>query len=240
MFIAVGHSQRQESRLADDDFRVAISSLFTDRMNNRRGIMASRDPRVDAYLQKSADFAKPILSHLRDTVHSAAPSTEETIKWGMPFFMYKGRILCSMAAFKAHCAFLFWKGAEIVGQSADRSDEAMGQFGRITKVSDLPSKKALTGYIKKAMMLHEIAKSPPKLKPRAKKPPIPMPAPFKAALAKSRKASASFEKLSPSHRREYLEWITEAKTDATRDKRIATSIEWISEGKSRMWKYEKP
>lgn len=203
--------------------------------------MASRDPRVDAYIQKSADFAKPILTHLRETIHSAAPSAEETIKWGMPFFMYEGRILCSMAAFKAHCAFLFWKGAQIVGQSADRSDEAMGQFGRLTKVSDLPTKKALTGYIEKAMALHEeIAKSPLQPKAKAKKPPIPMPAPFQAALAKSRKASAAFEKLSPSHRREYLEWITEAKTDATRDKRIATSIEWISEGKSRMWKYAKP
>ncbi len=139
--------------------------------------MASRDPRVDAYIQKSADFAKPVLAHLRDTVHSAAPSTEETIKWGMPFFMYEGRILCSMAAFKAHCAFLFWKGAQIVDQSADRSGEAMGQFGRITKVSDLPSKKALTGFIKKAVALHkEIAKSAPQPKAKAKKPPIPKPA----------------------------------------------------------------
>ncbi|MEO7368682.1 MAG: YdeI/OmpD-associated family protein [Gemmatimonadaceae bacterium] len=203
--------------------------------------MASRDPRVDAYIQKSADFAKPILAHLRDTVHSAAPSTDETIKWGMPFFMYEGRILCSMASFKAHCAFLFWKGSQVVEQSAGRRDEAMGQFGRITKVSDLPSKKELTGYIRKAIALHEeIAKSPPVPEPKAKKPPIPMPAPFKAALTKSKKASAAFEKLSPSHRRDYLEWITEAKTDATRDKRIATSVEWIAEGKSRMWKYEKP
>ncbi len=203
--------------------------------------MAPRDPRVDAYVRKSAVFAKPILTYLRETVHSAAPSAEETIKWGMPFFMYDGRILCSMAAFKAHCAFLLWKGSQIVDKSADHGNKAMGQFGRLTSVADLPSKKALTGFIKKAMTLHEeIAKSPPQPKAKAKKPPIPMPAPFKAALAKSMKASAAFEKLSPSHRREYLEWITEAKTGATRDKRIATSIEWISEGKSRMWKYAKP
>jgi len=133
--------------------------------------MASRDPRVDAYIQESADFAKPILTHLRETVHSAAPSAEETIKWRMPFFMYEGRILCSMAAFKAHCAFLFWKGSQVVGESADRSGEAMGQFGRITKVSDLPSKKVLTGYIEKAMKLHEeIAKSSPRPRAKAKKP----------------------------------------------------------------------
>ena len=200
--------------------------------------MASRDPRVDAYIQKSADFARPILEHLRDTVHSAAPSAEETIKWGMPFFVIDGRILCSMAAFKAHCAFLFWKGSQVVGDSAHRSDKAMGQFGRITKISDLPSKTVLTGYIRKAMVMHEeLAKSPPRPKPKTKKPAIPMPAPFKAALAKSKKASAAFDKLSPSHRREYLEWITEAKTEATRDRRIATSMEWIAEGKSRMWKY---
>ena len=201
--------------------------------------MASRDPRVDAYIAKSVEFSRPILTHLRDTVHSAVPGAEETIKWGMPFFMYNGRILCSMAAFKAHAAFLFWKGSQVVEPSANRNDEGMGQFGRLTKVSDLPGKKVLTGYIKKAVTMHaELAKSPPKPKPRAAKPPIPMPASFKSALGKDKKAKAAFEKLSPSHRREYLEWITEAKTDTTRDKRIATSIEWIASGKSRNWKYQ--
>ncbi len=240
MLIAARHSQGKNLALQVSTSEWQFLRSSTDRMNNHRGIMASRDPRVDAYVEKSADFAKPILTHLRETVHSAAPSAQETIKWGMPFFTYNGRILCSMASFKAHCAFLFWKGSQVVEQSANRSDEAMGQFGRITKVSDLPSKKALTGYIKKAMALHEeIAESPPRPKPKAR-PPIPMPAPFKAALAQSKKASAAFEKLSPSHRREYLEWIAEAKTDATRDKRIATAVEWISEGKSRMWKYAQP
>jgi Uncharacterized protein conserved in bacteria len=202
--------------------------------------MASRDPRIDAYIAKSADFAKPILAHLRETVHEAAPAAEETIKWGMPFFMYNGRILCSIAAFKEHCALHFWKGRQVIDPAASRGENAMGQFGRIKRVADLPSKRVLSGYLKRAMDLHaEIAKSPPVTKPKAAKPPIPMPSAFRAALGKNRKAKTSFDELSPSHRREYLEWITEAKTDATRDKRIATALEWISEGKSRNWKYAK-
>lgn len=201
--------------------------------------MASRDPRIDAYIAKSADFAKPILTHLRDTVHAAVPTADETIKWGMPFFMYNGKILCSIAAFKEHCALHFWKGREILGAEAIGAD-GMGQFGKIRKISDLPSKKVLSGYLKRATELHEsIASTPRPKKTRAAKPPIPMPSAFRAALGKNRKAKTSFDELSPSHRREYLEWITEAKTDATRDKRIATAVEWITEGKSRNWKYEK-
>lgn len=202
--------------------------------------MASRDPRIDAYIAKSADFAKPILTHLRETVHAAAPTANETIKWGMPFFMYNGKILCSIAAFKEHCALHFWKGSQVVAPAANRGEEAMGQFGKIRRVADLPSKKTLSGYVKRAMELHEeIAKSPPMKKARTTKPAIPMPSAFRTALGKNRKAKTSFDELSPSHRREYLEWITEAKTDATRDKRIATALEWISAGKSRNWKYEK-
>lgn len=130
--------------------------------------MSSRDPRIDAYVEKSADFAKPILTHLRETIHAAAPGADETIKWGMPFFMYNGRILCSIAAFKQHCALHFWKGSEVVPPDANRGEEAMGQFGRITRVADLPSKKVLTGYVKSAIDLHDdIAKSPPLKKRKA-------------------------------------------------------------------------
>lgn len=199
----------------------------------------ARDQRIDAYIQKSADFAKPILTHLRETIHGAVSNADETIKWGMPFFMYNGRILCSIAAFKEHCALRFWNGSQVVVAGANRGEDAMGQFGRIKRISDLPSKQALSGYMKRAMDLQELAKSPRAKKTKAAKPPIPMPPAFRTALGKNRAAKTSFEELSPSHRREYLEWITEAKTDATRDKRIATTLEWISEGKSRNWKYEK-
>jgi uncharacterized protein YdeI (YjbR/CyaY-like superfamily) len=202
--------------------------------------MAPRDPRVDAYIEKSADFSKPILTHIRETVHFAAPSAEETIKWGFPHFMYGGTILCSMAGFKEHCAIHFWKGDLVVGHERAAASDGMGQFGRITKLSDLPSKKVLTGYVKRAVKLNEErAKAPKVPKPRQSKPEVETPAPLLAALKKNRKAKVTFDSLSPSHRREYVEWISEAKTDVTRDKRIATTTEWLTEGKSRNWKYER-
>ncbi len=196
------------------------------------------DLRIDAYIDKSAAFAKPILRHLRTVVHDACPEVEESIKWGMPCFNYHG-ILCSMAAFKEHCAFGFWKASLILGpKSGDGS--AAGQFGKIAKVKDLPPKTILTGYIRKAMKLNEEGvKSPTRSTDRPKKPDIPVPAYFSAALAKNRKAKAGFESFSPSHRREYLEWITEAKTQATRERRMASALEWLAEGKSRNWKYER-
>jgi uncharacterized protein YdeI (YjbR/CyaY-like superfamily) len=202
--------------------------------------MASRDKRVDAYIEKSADFAKPVLAHIRDTVHAGAPGVEETIKWGFPHFMYGGKILCSMAAFKEHCAIHFWKGDAVPGQDRDTPREGMGQFGRITKLSDLPPEKILTGHVKAAVKLSkERAKAAPAAGPKVKKPELEVPAPLVTALKTNRKAQAMFDSLSPSHRREYIEWIVEAKTDATRDKRIATTTEWLTEGKSRNWKYER-
>lgn|SRR5262249_36987429 len=198
--------------------------------------MPQKDARVDAYIAKAQPFAQPILKHLRATVLSASPELEETIKWGLPSFMYHG-IVCGMAAYKAHVAFGFWKSKLILDTKGMPVDEAMGQFGRITKLSDLPPKRALVGYVKKAMQLNEDGVT---VKRASKpKPPIATPAALKAALAKAPKARATFDALSPSHRREYLEWVTEAKADATRDKRIATTIEWLSEGKSRNWKYER-
>lgn len=200
--------------------------------------MPARDPRIDAYIARSADFARPILTHIRDVVHSACPDVEETMKWSSPHFMYKG-MLAGMASFKAHCAFGFWKGALVTGDST-RGAEAMGSFGRITKISDLPSRTALAGYVKKAMQLNEENVPRPKTKvPRSPRKEIAIPADFSNALEKNRKARATFDGFSPSHRREYLEWITEAKQEDTRRRRMAQAIEWLSEGKSRNWKYEK-
>lgn len=198
--------------------------------------MGTRDARVDAYIAKSAEFAKPILAHLRELVHTTCPDAEETMKWSFPHFDYKG-MLCSMAAFKEHCAFGFWKGSLIVEKGGAEVEKAMGQFGRITKLSDLPSKKVMTGYIKEAMRLNdEGIKAPARAKPKTPRELV-VPDDFTAALKRNKKALATFEKFSPSHKREYVDWITEAKTEATRTKRMEQAIEWMAEGKPRNWKY---
>jgi uncharacterized protein YdeI (YjbR/CyaY-like superfamily) len=199
--------------------------------------MPSRDPRIDAYIAKSGEFAQPILTHLRDVVHAACPDVEETLKWSTPSYVYGGGILCSTAAFKQHCALNFWKGALVVGVVSSE-DGSAGQFGRITKISDLPSKKVLIGYVKEAMRLNdEGVTSPSPMTPKGKKPDLVVPDDLAAALAKSKTTRAAFDAFSPSQRREYVEWITEAKSDATRTKRMAQALEWIAEGKSRHWKY---
>ncbi|HVV05741.1 MAG TPA: YdeI/OmpD-associated family protein [Puia sp.] len=203
--------------------------------------MATIDPRIDAYIQKSADFARPILEHIRKLVHKAYPNVEETVKWGMPFFMNNGAILCNMAAFKEHCAFGFWNAPLLKdpeGILHVKEKNAMGHLDRITSKKDLPADKILIAYIQESAALNEagIKKVVPKKAPKKE---LPVPEELAAALKKNKKAQATFEGFSPSHRREYIEWITEAKTDATREKRIATTVEWLTEGKSRMWKYEK-
>jgi uncharacterized protein YdeI (YjbR/CyaY-like superfamily) len=199
--------------------------------------MGKKDPRVDAYIEKSADFARPILKHLRKLVHKADPDVEETLKWGMPSFMHDG-IVCGMAAFKQHCALGFWKGKLILGRDGRRVDESMGHFGRITTLKGLPADKLLIGYIKKAVKLNQQGVKVPG---REKKPakPLPVPAYFRAELNRNKKALAAFKAFSPSHRNEYVEWVAEAKQEATRDKRLATAIEWLAKGRSRNWKYEK-
>lgn len=196
--------------------------------------MGTRDKRVDAYIAKSADFAKPILEYIRAVVHEACPEVEETIKWGFPNYQYKG-MLCSMAAFKEHCTFGFWKGSLVVDAADRRSDDAMGQLGRITKLSDLPPRKKLVAYVKKARELNDAGvKVVRKTKP---KPALAPPADLLAALRKNKKAQAAFEGFPPSHKREYVEWIIDAKTDETRQRRLAQAVEWIAEGKPRNWKY---
>jgi hypothetical protein len=193
--------------------------------------MGKRDKRVDAYIAKSPDFAKPILSHLRDVVHEACPDCEETLKWSSPTFMHHG-MLCGFAAFKQHLQFGFWKHDLLI---PDTPRDGMG-FGRITSMKDVPPKKQLVTLIKKAMKLNEQGVSVPRMK-SAPKAAIPMPADLKTALAKNKKAGAAYDGFSPSHQREYLEWITDAKSPDTRARRLATAIEWMAEGKPRNWKY---
>lgn len=205
--------------------------------------MPATDKRVDAYIAASADFAKPILEHLRSVVHQACPDVEETIKWGFPHFMYRG-MLCSMASFKAHCAFGFWKGALILDDPG-MSAGAMGSFGRIASLKDLPPKQALAGYVKKAMALNEQGVATPRTrKPALAKKAAPAatatpPDDLVAALRKNAAARKTFEGFSPSARKEYVQWITEAKGEATRQRRLETAIEWMAEGKPRNWKYLK-
>ena len=199
--------------------------------------MGTRDPRIDAYIAKSADFAQPILEHLRRVVHEACPQVEETMKWSMPHFMYEG-MLCGMASFKAHCTFGFWKGSLLVGDNDGAAERAMGQFGRITSVSDLPPKKTLVALIRRAMKLNEdgVAARVPK---RAPRPAAEVPDYLAAALAKNRRARTTFEGFSPSQRREYVEWVAGAKREETRARRLATTLEWLAEGKPMNWKYAK-
>ena len=197
--------------------------------------MGRRDERVDAYIERAAEFSQPILSHLRELVHAACPRVTETIKWGFPHFEHAG-VLCSMASFKAHCAFGFWH-AEMRALSENKSGEpAMGQFGRITKASDLPKDAALKALIRKAAAINESGIKPARVvKPRVAPPRVPDD--LAAALKRNRPAQANFDAMSPSHRREYIEWLVDAKRPETRSKRLATAIEWISEGKSKEWKY---
>ena len=203
--------------------------------------MKNTDPRIDAYIAKSADFAKPVLRHLRKLVHEGCPEAEETMKWSHPSFMCGGKILCGMAAFKAHCTFGFWhKGMEaVLGSDGANAGEAMGSLGRITGVDGLPAERTMLRYIRKAAALNE-SDAPGRPRPAGKPAPaLKVPADLAAALKKNRKAAATFEDFSKSHRNEYVDWITEAKRDETRAKRLATALEWLAEGKSRNWKYEK-
>jgi uncharacterized protein YdeI (YjbR/CyaY-like superfamily) len=199
--------------------------------------MPTVDPRVDAYIEKSADFAKPILNHIRKLVHKACPEITETLKWSMPSFEYKG-IVCGFAAFKQHCTLMFWKQSLLETDAFPKNKTAMGSFGRITSIKDLPSDKILVGLIKQAAELNEKGVKVPK-KPAATPKDIVVPKDLTTALAKNKTAKATFDKLSPSHKREYVMWIEEAKTDTTRLKRLSTALEWLSEGKSKNWKYER-
>ena len=199
--------------------------------------MSTKDPRVDAYIAKSADFAKPILKYLRKVVHAGCPDVQETLKWSMPHFDYKG-LMCGMAAFKEHCAFGFWKESLVFDSGKTTEKTAMGSFGCIKSLADLPNEKTLIGYVKKAAALNDAGiKVPRRAQPR-KREALATPDYFTAALKKNAKARKTFENFSPSHRREYLQWVTEAKREETRQERLATTIKWLAEGKARHWKYQ--
>ena len=193
------------------------------------------DPRIDAYIAQQADFARPILEHVRAVVHEACPQVEETIKWSMPTFVYGGAILCGMAAFKQHASFGYWKHALVVGEGEPR--DGMGSYGKLTSLKELPPKKTLIAHVRKAMQLN-LEKTPPARKASAPKPPPEVPADLAAALKKNAKARKHYDAFPPGAQREYVEWITEAKRDQTRASRLAQAVEWIAEGKRRNWKYE--
>lgn len=198
--------------------------------------MASLDPRIDDYVAKAAGFARPLLAHLRAAVHAGCPDVEETIKWSHPHFLYRGRILCRMAAFKQHAAFGFSLGTPNPGDE-DKRGQAMGQFGRIGKVADLPSKKVFDEGLQQAMRLIEAGVKRPASRNAKPKPPADIPDELAVALRGNRKAQTAFDAFPPGYRREYVEWVVEAKRDETRQRRIAQAVEWIAEGKTRNWKY---
>lgn len=197
--------------------------------------MGSKDPRVDEYIAEAAPFAQPILRHIRKVVHAGCPDVEEAMKWSFPHFMYNG-MLCSMASFQTHLGF--WKGSLLKDSGGgSKSTEAMGQFGRIQSVADLPGERALTSLVRKAAALNDEGVKVPRRVKAAPKPAPKTPPDLLKAFGASRKAQAAFDAFSPSHKREYIEWITEAKSDETRQRRIERAVEWMAEGKSRHWKY---
>jgi uncharacterized protein YdeI (YjbR/CyaY-like superfamily) len=198
--------------------------------------MSQTDPRIHAYIAAQADFARPILEHIRRVVHAAAPEVEETIKWGMPHFTAGGRIVLAMAAFKAHAVFALRQPEEVLGGSG-YSGHAMGQFGRLASIADLPTEEELKAIVRRAV---EIAvDAPPRKAKKPPKPEIPAPDDLLAALDANPPARATFDAFAPSCRREYVEWVVEAKRPETRAKRVAQAAEWMGQGKRRNWKYEK-
>ena len=192
------------------------------------------DPRIDDYIESAAAFAQPMLVHIRDAVHQACPQVEETIKWGMPTFVHAGGILCGMAAFKQHASFGFWKHALVVGEGEPR--DGMGSYGKLAALADLPPRATLVAHLRKALALAEAGPSASTRRVTPKAVPA-VPPDLAAALAANPAAGAAFEAFPPGGRREYIEWIVEAKREDTRARRLAQAIEWIAEGKRRNWKY---
>lgn len=197
--------------------------------------MPTPDPRIDAYLAAAPEFARPVLMRLREDVHAACPDVVETIKWSRPHFLLDGQLLCGMSAFKAHCAFGFWaREGAAPGQAG-----ALGDYGRITRLADLPGRTELRRQIRAAAALLR-AGAPRARKPdRAPRPALALPDDFAAALAQVPAARRHYDAFAPSKQRDYLEWVLEARRDDTRARRIAQAVEWLAEGKARHWKYER-
>jgi uncharacterized protein YdeI (YjbR/CyaY-like superfamily) len=192
------------------------------------------DPRFDAYIDRAAEFAKPILTYLRGVVHGACPECEEAMKWSSPSFLYKGKILATMAAFKAHAAFGFWQGSQ-VADVGEKQATAMGQFGRLTSLDDLPPRAELEAMVARAKALIDEGVKP--VRDKHRKEPFTVPQDLRAALDANPAALATFDSFPASAQREYVEWVSEAKRDETRTKRLAQTIEWLGEGRRRHWKY---
>lgn len=202
--------------------------------------MGKKDPRVDAYIANSPDFAQPILKYLRDVIHEGCPEVVETIKWSSPTFDYHG-IMVGFTAFKQHCVLGFWKSPLLTLDGKPLStqmESGADQFGKLTSIKDLPSRAKLLKLVKDAAKLNESGATVPR-PPRSAPKPVQLPPDLSTALHKNAKARAVFEAFPPSHKREYVEWIVEAKTDETRERRLKQAIEWIAEGKQRNWKYMK-
>ncbi len=202
--------------------------------------MSTTDSRIDAYIENAQPFAKTILTYLRKIIHETCPDVEEGWKWSFPHFMYKGKILCAFTAFKQHCGFGFWLEKEmktITELTKDAERTGMFTLGKIRSIDDLPSKVLLKTAIQEAMELTDMGVTLKKA--AAEKKETEIPAYFSEALNENVEAKKVFENASPSFRKEYIMWITDAKTEATRNKRIAEALEWLSEGKGRNWKYEK-
>jgi uncharacterized protein YdeI (YjbR/CyaY-like superfamily) len=199
--------------------------------------VGKRIKEFDAYIAKAQPFARPILAELRERVHEASPKIEEVMKWSSPSFLYEGKILCGMAAFKEHASFGFWQHALVMGEGVERN--GMGSFGKMRSVDDIPSKKVLAPLFEKAMALIDDGVTTPGVRKTATPKPKAEPTPeFAAALKKNAAARKHFEAFSPSAQREYVEWIAEAKREETRDRRIVQAVEWLAEGKQRNWKYQ--
>ena len=204
--------------------------------------MATKDKRIDAYIAKAQPFAQPVMKKLRELVHKACLDVTETIKWGMPSFEYKGPMF-GFAGFKQHCAAMFWKSKLLndpnghLKERANKGGEAMGNMGRMTSIKDLPPDKSIIDFIKQHMKLNEEGIKIEK-KPKPKKELL-IPKELITALNKNKKAKETFENFSASNKREYADWISEAKTEATKSKRLTEAVQWMSEGKPRLWKYMK-
>ena len=197
----------------------------------------AHDPRIDEKIARAADFARPILEHWRALVHKTVPGVEEAIKWGMPHFVYKGKNIAGMASFKAHCAVMVHGDGR--QDSADGSG-GMGSYGKITSLADLPPDEQLAATLRTAMeRIDRGEKAPWRQQPPKPKRTIEVPQDMAAGLAANPAAAQHWQALAPSHRYEYLEWITGAKRDETRVKRLGQALEWLAEGKRRNWKYER-
>lgn len=194
-----------------------------------------RDKRIDDYISKAQSFAQPILEHLREVVHDACPDTEETIKWGVPTFQYYGEMMCGMAGFKKHVFIGFLKSSLMEDPKGILEGEGKGNLGKIKSLDELPNDRVIKAFIKQAMKLNEMGIKVSRTSAKVLK----VPSDLAAALKKNKIAHENFEAFSLSARNEYIYWLEEAKTEATRTKRLATTIEWVAEGKQRQWKYQK-